>query len=230
MKKTTVTIKQLPNHDRPRERLIAVGAERLSDEELVAILLNSGTFHQSSKNLAADLLKNIHGLETLEIITYPELIQMKGIGPAKACTLLAIAELIKRIEQRHHSLDHVTINRADLVYGYYRTKLGMELQESFYCLYLNQRKKLLCEKQLFIGTLNQSLVHPREIFKEAYLQNASAIICVHNHPSGSVLPSNEDLITTEQIKKAGILLGIPLIDHVIVGRECYYSFMENGQI
>lgn len=113
-----------------------------------------------------------------------------------------------------------------MVYDYYSHKLGNKKQEYFYCLYLDNRKKIIKEKLLFIGTINYSTVHPREIFKEAYLASASAIICVHNHPSGNTEPSKIDIQFTNQLIEAGNLLGIPLIDHVIVGFDRYYSFFE----
>ncbi len=103
-----------------------------------------------------------------------------------------------------------------------------KLQEHFYCVYLDTKNKIIKDKLLFIGTINQSLVHPREVFKEAYLLSASSIICVHNHPSGNVNPSNNDIVITKQLREVGLLLGINVLDHIIIGKDKYYSFNDNG--
>ena len=115
------------------------------------------------------------------------------------------------------------------MFEYYKIKIN-STQEQFYCIYLDASKKVLEEKLLFIGTANYSLVHPRDVFKEAYLLNATGIICVHNHPSGEVRPSREDINLTNRLKDVGMLLGIKLIDHIIIGEDKYYSFLENGKI
>ncbi len=223
-------IKDIPLLDRPRERLKNYGASSLSNEELLAIILKTGTKDSSAKVVAMKLLVEIGGVENLLSINYEGLVKIKGIGAAKACTLLAMAELTKRIGQEIRVINDFKITSPDIIYKYYKNIIGKDKQENFYCLYLNSSKKVIKDKLLFIGTLNKSLVHPREIFKEAYLLSASTIICVHNHPSGNVIPSDEDIYLTKRLVEIGNLLGIKIIDHVIISYDNYYSFYENNLI
>ena len=222
-------IKEIPQDERPRERLLCYGVEQLSNEELLAILLKTGTRDMSAKVLASYLLKEIGNISELQHTSYQVLAQMKGIGRAKACTLLAAVELGKRVLQKK-SILYQKFTDAYQVASYYQDKIGYFKQEYFICIYLDVSKKLIHEKVLFIGTLNRSLVHPREVFKEAYQVSASSIICVHNHPSGEVLPSKEDVLFTSQLVKVGKMLGIEVIDHIIIGEDKYYSFFENNRI
>lgn len=222
-------IKEIPQEERPRERLLCYGVEQLSNEELLAILLKTGTRDMSAKVLASYLLKEMGNISELQHTSYQVLAQMKGIGRAKACTLLAAVELGKRVLQKK-SILYQKFTDAYQVASYYQDKIGHFKQEYFICIYLDVSKKLIHEKVLFIGTLNRSLVHPREVFKEAYQVSASSIICVHNHPSGEVLPSKEDVLFTSQLVKVGKMLGIEVIDHIIIGEDKYYSFFENNRI
>lgn len=222
-------IKEIPQDERPRERLLCYGVEQLSNEELLAILLKTGTRDMSAKVLASYLLKEMGNISELQHTSYQVLAQMKGIGRAKACTLLAAVELGKRVLQKK-SILYQKFTDAYQVASYYQDKIGHFKQEYFICIYLDVSKKLIHEKVLFIGTLNRSLVHPREVFKEAYQVSASSIICVHNHPSGEVLPSKEDVLFTSQLVKVGKMLGIEVIDHIIIGEDKYYSFFENNRI
>ena len=139
-------------------------------------------------------------------------------------------EIIKRSYQNIKDLNRVKINNSKLVFEYYKDLLKDENQECFYCLYLDNSKKVINDKLLFKGTLNYSLVHPREIFKEAYVLSASAIICVHNHPSGNINPSKQDIDITNNLVQIGAIHGIKILDHVIIGKYNYYSFLENNQI
>lgn len=222
-------IKEIPQDERPRERLLCYGVEQLSNEELLAILLKTGTRDMSAKVLASYLLKEMGNISELQHTSYQVLAQMKGIGRAKACTLLAAVELGKRVLQKK-SILYQKFTDAYQVASYYQDKIGHFKQEYFICIYLDVSKKLIHEKVLFIGTLNRSLVHPREVFKEAYQVSASSIICIHNHPSGEVLPSKEDVLFTSQLVKVGKMLGIEVIDHIIIGEDKYYSFFENNRI
>lgn len=221
-------MKELPKNERPRERLIKNGVEQLNNEELLAILLQSGNAKNTVKELSCNLLKEIGGIAGFQEITYENLLKIKGIGNAKACLLLASIELGKRISRRE--LQNTKITNAEMVYEYYKKRLEDKKQEYFYCIYLDHRKRMLKEKLLFIGTINQSLVHPREIFKEAYLMSASSIICIHNHPSNQLFPSKADYELTKRLIQIGTLLGIPLNDHVIIGKDGYYSFYENHDL
>lgn len=218
-------MKELPKNERPREHLILKGVESLNNEELLSILLTSGGKENTVKELSISLIKEFGGMENLSSMTYEKLIQMKGIGPAKACVLLASMEFGKRISKK--DFYGKKIDSARLVYDYYVSFFQDKKQEYFCCMYLDTQKRIIKEKVLFIGTLNQSLVHPREVLKEALLLSASSMICVHNHPTGDPIPSKADQLLTERLKQAGLIIGIPLNDHVIVGKDSYFSFYEN---
>lgn len=225
-----IKMKDIPVDNRPRERLIRGESEQLSNDELLAIILRSGTKENSAKDLANILLKEVGKIEALATISYNRLIKIKGIKSAKACSLLATIELGKRIARKNDYLVDTKFKNSKIIYDYYKNKLGDKLQEYFYCLYLDNNKRIIKEKLLFIGTLNQSLVHPREVFKEACLISAHSIICIHNHPTGNVLPSRNDIEITKKLFECGKMLGISLIDHIIIGYNNYYSFFENNQI
>lgn len=225
-----VKIKDIPINDRPRERLIMVGPTNISNEELIAILLKTGTIDSSAKTVATNILKEIGDIRNFQNINLEKLKKINGIGTAKACVILAAIELGRRINLSVDNLKELKINSTDLVYKYYHDILSDKKQEYFYCLFLDNKKKVITDKNLFIGTLSGSLVHPREIFKEACLNSAASIICVHNHPSGNVLPSNEDRALTKRLVNLGQIMGIPVIDHIIIGKHNYYSFFENNDI
>ena len=225
-----VKIKDLPIDERPYEKLIGFWSERLTSDELLAILIRSGTNEYSAKELANMVLREVNNIGDLNSISYKTLINIKGIGMKKSCVILAAIELGKRINNYTSSIINRKFNSAKLVYDYYNKILRNTKQEHFYCVYLDNSKKIVFEKLLFIGTVNYSIVHPREIFKEAYYYSASAIICVHNHPSNNILPSKEDIRLTNNLIEVGKLLGISVIDHLIIGNNNYYSFLENGDI
>ena len=210
-----VKIKDIPVYERPQERLILSGVESLSNEELIAIILKTGTRGASVKDLSAELLSKVGNIKKLNDINYEFLKKFKGIGKGKACYLLSAIELGKRINREVDTL---------------KEKLGNKKQEYFYCIYLDNSKKIINDKLLFIGTINYSIVHPREVFKEAYLSGASGIICVHNHPGENPKPSNEDINITKILVEAGKILGIKVLDHIIVCKNNYHSFLENDDI
>ena len=191
-------------------------------------MLKCGTKDLSVKELANNILKQIDNINNLKDINYQNLIKIKGIGKAKACEILASIELGKRINNKINNINQIKIYSSESIFNYYKDKLSDKLQEYFYCVYLDTKNHIIKDKLLFIGTINQSLVHPREVFKEAYLLSATSIICIHNHPSGNVNPSNNDIIITKQLKEVGKLLGINVIDHIIIGKDSYYSFNDNG--
>ncbi len=225
----SVKLKELPVLERPRERLINVGVENLSDEEILAIILKTGSKEMSVKNLSSYILSSLGGIENLKNINYHEVKKIKGIGEAKACTLVALSEIARRMNRKIASIIGTKLNTPLKIFEYYKSKINND-QEQFYCIYLDASKKVIEEKLLFIGTANYSLVHPRDVFKEAYLLNATSIICVHNHPSGEVKPSKEDINLTIRLKEIGVLMGIRVVDHIIIGDDKYYSFLENGKI
>ena len=179
--------------------------------------------------MSSYILSVFGGIENLKKINYHAVKNIKGIGEAKACTLLALSEISKRMNRKIVSLKGVRLNSTNKVFDFYKSKINSS-QEQFYCIYLDAGKKVIEEKLLFIGTANYSLVHPRDIFKEAYLINATGVICVHNHPSGDVKPSKEDINMTIRLREVGVIMGIQVIDHIIIGDDKYYSFLENGKI
>lgn len=223
-------IKNIPINDRPRERLLEKGPPSLSDEELLTIILGSGNKNKSVKEISNSLLSSIKNISELKNKNYQELTKIEGIGNAKACILLALIEISKRMNQNINSLNNVIFKTPDLIYDFFKEPLAHEMQENFYCIYLDKHKRIISYKLLFKGTLDRSLVHPREIFKEAYLLSASSIICVHNHPSGILNPSNEDLYLTKSLINIGNIMGIEINDHIIIGKNGYYSFFENGDL
>lgn len=225
-----VKIREIPMLDRPRERFTLVGAHNLSNEELLAIILKTGTKQISAKELASNILSKFDDITKLKSLTLQQLTQIQGIGKVKAIELLASIELGRRINSKVDTINNVKITNSEIVYNYYQERLSDKMQEQFYCLYLDNSKKVICEKLLFIGSLNFSLVNPREVFKEAYLSGATSIICIHNHPSGNVLPSSEDFYITSKLVEVGKILGIVVNDHIIIGRNNYYSFFENNDI
>lgn len=223
-------VKQIPKSERPYERLIAYGKEYLSTEELLAILIKSGYKNTSSKMIASQILSQIEDISILKSMKYEDFIRMKGIGKAKACNILAAIELGKRMNHGMFEKEEPVIRTSIDVYHYFQDFFDDKEQEYFYCLYLDSKKRIKKNKLLFMGTINYSVVHPREIFKEAYLIGANSIIIVHNHPSGDVTPSKQDIQTTLKMREVSKLLGITMDDHVIIGYNNYYSFFENHQL
>ncbi len=222
-------IKDLPVLERPIERLINVGCENLSNEELISIILKCGTKEKSVKEISSQLLKE-NDIHELKNVTLEKIMKIKGIGKVKAATLLATIELGNRINRKVDTINDIKVTNSKIIYEYFKNVIGEKSQEYFYCVYLDNSKKVIKNKLLFMGTLNYSTVHPREIFKEAYLANATSIICIHNHPTGNVTPSKNDIELTNNLIKVGNLLGISVTDHIIIGKNNYYSFFENNLI
>lgn len=222
------TIKELIEEERPIERFLRVG-KNVSNEELLAILINHGMKNKSSKDLAINILEKLDKIEDLKNITYEELIKIDGIGTKKAVTILAALELGNRVINNRKLELKEKMTDPSILYEHYKVVLENCYQEHFYCIYLVNQKRIIKEKLLFVGTINYSIVHPREIFKEAYTLSATSIICIHNHPSLDITPSKEDKILTKNLKEVGNILGIPIIDHIIIG-DGYYSFFENGEL
>lgn len=222
--------KELPNEDKPRERLTLYGAKSLSNEELLMILLKSGTKKHSVKDLANQILNTSGGIRNLKDMTYQKLMTIDGIGKVKAIEIEAIVELAKRIYMEKSMNDIVKCTDPKTIIYYFNSLFKDKKQEEFYVIYLDNKKNYLDKKKLFIGSINASIVHPREIFKQAYLLSASYIICIHNHPSGDPLPSREDIEFTSKLYNIANLHSIYLVDHIIIGRDAYYSFYENNNI
>lgn len=221
-------IKDIPLDERPRERLKNEGVNSLSDSELISIILKTGTKDKSVSDLALDILK-IYKLSDFKNISINNLTNIKGVGEVKAIELIACVELGRRIFLKSHSKLKRLRNAREIWEDSKYLFDGMK-QECFYCLYFNNKQELIERKLLFMGTINQSVTHPRDIFREAYLLSASSIVCMHNHPSNDIRPSREDIRFTENIIKAGNIQGIPIIDHIIVGEDNFYSFYDSSNI
>lgn len=203
-----------------------LGAEKLSDQELLAILLATGSKEASALDLAEQLLQRYQGLAGLQQATLADLMEQKGIGTAKATTIAAAIELGKRISTSISGYRPVITGSADAARLLQGRMRGLD-REHFFVLFLNPKHAVLGMETVSIGTLSSSLVHPREVFKQAIKRSASAVILAHNHPSGNCEPSKEDLQVTKRLKDAGELVGIEVIDHLIIGEDRYYSFCEN---
>lgn len=225
-----IMMKDIPNAERPRERLLRYGASCLSNEELLSIILKSGTKNKSVKTLSIELLKEIENIKKLKDISINKLTSIKGIGLTKAIELISTVELGKRIYLDNDYLEMPKMTSSKEVFKYTRYLFQDKKQECFYCLYFDSKQKLIENKLLFIGTINKSIVHPREVFKYAYLLSASSIICLHNHPSNDTTPSKEDIILTNALVEIGKIQNIPILDHIIVGNDNYYSFNEHNKI
>ncbi len=223
-------IKDIPVLYRPRERAINEGVSNLSTEELFAILIQKGSKGMSARDVALELIKKYPTSGDILNLSLQQLTKIKGIGKAKAVEILSAIELGKRLYLNECCEDKVSLKNAEDIYKYMKYVFYQKKQEYFYCIYLNPHCEVIERRLLFMGTMNRSVVHPREIFKHAYLNSATSIICVHNHPSGTVKPSVEDIHLTESIVRLGKLNAIPVVDHVIVGDTSYYSFYEDGKI
>lgn len=219
-------IKDIPENERPRERLLRVGVENLTDIELLALIISTGSKKLSSYEIALNLLKN-NSLNNIYELGIDTLSKEEGIGTAKAIKIKASLELGRR--SLSNSINtHKRYTCSEDVFNYAKNLFINVHQERFYTIYLNNKNEIIETKLLFIGTINRSVVHPREVFKHAYLLSASSFIILHNHPSLDVNPSMEDIRVTKAIKELGVIAGIPLVDHLIIGGDNYYSFAGNN--
>ncbi|HWK24308.1 MAG TPA: DNA repair protein RadC [Ureibacillus sp.] len=220
-------IRDVHVEDRPRERLIRQGAQSLSNQELIAILLRTGTKQESVLTLANRVLNYFEKIHELKHATIEEIISVKGIGEAKAVQLLAAIELGRRLSQKQID-DRFTIRSPQDAATFLMPEMSSLKQEHFVVLFLNVKNQVIHKQTIFIGSLNSSIVHPREIFREAVKRSAASIICSHNHPSGNATPSPEDIDVTKRLQEAGYIIGIEVIDHVIIGDHQYISLKEKG--
>ena len=216
----------MPKEERPRERLIEYGASSLSNEELLAILLRTGRKDLSVMELSKNVLYHLESLQDLKRITVHELLLINGIKEAKATTIIAAIELGKRLASLHVHRKVKLASPID-VYHLLNHELSFLEQEHFICLYLNTKSELIKKETIFIGTINQTLIHPREIYKHAIKLSAAAIIFVHNHPSGDSLPSKADYQSTASLMESSDIIGIDIIDHIIIGHHEFYSLKEH---
>ena len=220
-------LKELPHNEKPRERLALYGVEALTNEELIAILLRSGTKSISVKELAMEVLKKINTIDELDKLTLIKLLKIKGIGKSKAMSIIAALELGKRVYLLNKKTEKIKIVNGKIVYNLYKFLYRIEKQENLIVVLVDNKNNIIDSKTIFKGTINSSIAHPREIFNYAILNSATAIIILHNHPSGDPTPSMQDIDFTNKLFKCGEIIGIPVIDHIIIGNNKYYTFKEN---
>ena len=222
-----MSIRELPENERPRERLLFRGAAQLSNAELLAIVMaTSGLKGESVLSLAHRVLATIGDLSNLKQTSIEDLCEIKGIGPAKAILLQAVVELSRRININRDN--NAAIRSPQDVRNLLLDRLQSEEKERFFCVLLNTKNHCLGTEEVSVGSLNSSIVHPREVFKAAVRRSAASIIVAHNHPSGDVTPSREDIEVTRRLCEAGRVLGIELLDHVIFGDRDILSLKEKG--
>lgn len=228
----TCKMKELSENERPYEKCLRYGAEYLSDTELLAVLLRTGVKGMNSLELAQKILQTPSegtGLLNIHHLTLQKLKNIRGIGTVKAIQILCLSELAKRLAKTSAG-EGLIFNNPSTIAEYYMEELRHQKQEQMKLLMLNTKTKLIGETDISKGTVNASLVSPRELFIEALNQEAVSIILVHNHPSGDPTPSKSDILLTKRVKDAGDLIGIELLDHIIIGNNCYISFSEQKMI
>ena len=222
-------IRDFPSSERPRERFLREGPKSLSNQELIALLLRTGTKSESVIQLAERLISHFDGLRLLQDASIEEMTSIKGIGEAKAIQLSAAVEVGRRINNLCYA-DRYVIRSPEDCANYCMDDMRFLSQEHFVCLYLNTKNQVLHKQTVFIGSLNASIVHPREVFKEAFRRSAASIICIHNHPSGDPTPSREDIEVTKRLVECGKIIGIDILDHLIIGEKKYISLKEKGYL
>lgn len=211
--------------ERPREKMILNGVSSLSDAELLAILIRTGNKELNAIQLARLIIDKVDNIRYLQDITLEELNSIKGIGLSKATQIKAALELGRRIAS-YRPPKYKIKNPWD-IYKYYMESLRYQYKEIFKIVLLNTKNEIITDIDISIGTLNSSLVHPREVFREAIRRSSNKIILLHNHPSGNAEPSKEDKNVTKRLKECGDLIGVEVIDHIIIGDGVYFSFKEN---
>lgn len=222
-------IKDLPEEERPREKLRKLGAEALSNTELLAVLIRTGTVRESAVHLAERLLAQSGGIRFLPDLSLEELQQLNGIGPAKSVQIKASLELGRRLATSIRDYEE-SITSPRQAAELFMEELRYKKKEYFKLLLLNTKNRVISREEISVGSLNASIVHPREIFSIPIKKSAASVILVHNHPSGDPSPSQEDLEVTRRLKEAGNLLGVEVKDHIIIGDGCYLSFKEKNLI
>ena len=221
-------LKELPITELPRERLINNGVENLTNEELLSIILRTGTKNMNVKEVSNNILSSIKSINDLSNIDLYELSKIKGVGIVKAVSLKASIELGKRVTNIEIN-NLMKLNNADIIHNTFKSLFIGLKQEKLLAIYLDNKKRLINYKIITIGTKDQTMFHPRDIIYNAIKCNASGIIIMHNHPSLDITPSNADIEMTNILINSCNIVGIPLLDHLITNTKNYYSFFkENG--
>jgi len=226
-KTTSFTVHDLPMSERPRERLKRFGPEALSAQELLALIIGRGVSKKSVMTIAQELLSRFGNIKAISEATLEDLSQIKGIGLAKAAQIKACFELGKR-QDLEPEIKDFDIKDPQSVVKAIRASIKDKAKEHFKLILLNARNKIIGISTISIGTLNASLVHPREVFKDAISHNAYSVVLAHNHPSGDPEPSEDDLTITKRFVEAGKILGIEVIDHIIITKNGFISFKEKN--
>lgn len=224
------TMRDTPLPERPRERLVRYGADKLSGEELLAILVSRGTAGVPVKDIAHELMVRFGSVAAIAEATVEELKQIPGIGTAKACQLKAAFELARRSQEAEGVSERKELTNPEAVVRLVKPLLAERKKECFFTVLLDARNRHIRIEKISVGSLDATVAHPREVFNPAVHDHAAAIIVVHNHPSGDPTPSGEDIQLTRRIAEAGKVLGIKLLDHVIIAGNNYYSFRSNGLV
>lgn len=225
-----MNLKKLPSEEKPRERLLKYGRENISNDELIEIILKSGNKKCGIKDISHNILSSVNNISELKNLSINTLSNIDGMSKIKAIELVAAIELGRRVYEDNKYENLVKLTNPSTIINYFHNLFKDKKQEYFYVIYLDNQKNFIDKKLLFKGTANYSLVHPREIFKEAYMLSASNIICIHNHPSGDATPSKNDIELTKRIKMISDIHGIGLLDHIIIGNNNYYSFYEDNNL
>ncbi|MDD4859190.1 MAG: DNA repair protein RadC [Dehalococcoidales bacterium] len=224
----SMTIHDLPMAERPRERLQRLGVEALSAQEILALIMGRGISGESVMVTAQRLLSQFGNLKGIAGASLEELAQVRGIGNAKACQLKASCELANRLDNRAESMNKMVVKTPEDVAGVVQGKLKGKQKEYFLTLLLDTRSQLIRIAEISVGSLDSSIVHPREVFKEALAASAASVIFVHNHPSGDPQASADDIKLTKALVEAGRIMGIEVLDHVIIGDHKFMSLKRDG--
>ena len=225
-----ITMKNLPESERPYEKFMRYGAGKLSDAELLAVILKTGRTGENSVDVARKLLQGKHNnLLNLYDISFQDLMKIPGIGRVKAIQLKAVAELSRRIAKTQSGYQ-LQLGNPKTIADYYMEQLRHHKEEVLMCAFFDAKCKFLGETQISKGSVNFAYVSPRDVFLQALTYEAVLIVLIHNHPSGDPTPSDDDCNITSRIRRGGQLLGLELVDHIIIGDNIYYSFHENQQI
>ncbi|WP_262122467.1 RadC family protein [Anaerococcus sp. Marseille-Q5996] len=223
------SIKDFDLDDRPREKLISKGADGLSDEELLAIIISTGTKEKNVIELSREILQTF-SYESLADIEVSELTKIKGIKSAKASSIVASLRFGQRIAQKTMEKKITKIKNSEDIYQYLKNEVQDKKNECFYAILLDTKNVIISKEVISIGTLDASIVHPREAFKPAIKKSAKSIVFAHNHPSGDFTPSKDDFRITQRLVEAGEILDIEVLDHIIIGKDGYYSFKKENFI